>query len=120
MSRVMRVALSGYNVFTDTNPDHFSLYTDEDWVLIKEFTRGSVEIASYDTETIYHYLGYTPTVFAYAHEGSYMEGETGYQWVYGETLYTTFKMNIYTDRIVFRNSSGYSSTFKYYILLDNL
>ncbi len=69
---VAKIALSGYNAETDTNPDHFSLLTDEDNVLIKRFSRGSGSIDAvtgdpdYITETITHNLNYIPffTVFA--------------------------------------------------------
>ncbi len=65
---VLRAALPGFNAETDTDPDHFALFTDEDYVLIKEFTRGSVGITgdgSEVIETIPHNLGYIPLFFVY-------------------------------------------------------
>lgn len=107
MPNVIRIALPTYNALTDTNPDHFALYTDEDWVLIKEFARGSVASGS----TVYHNLGYVPTVLAYAIDAS----GRGH-WAYGETMYAEYRMKIYTDRVTF--SSDGSATFKYYIFYD--
>jgi len=70
MKNVIRVALPDpnnpgqtYDAFTDTNLDHFALYTDEDNVLIKEKTRGSFDIVgdgTGTTQTIPHNLGYVP------------------------------------------------------------
>lgn len=61
-SYTIRVSLAGYNALTDTNPDHFALYTDEDWILIKEYTRGTSTVNYNATGTITHNLGYIPFV----------------------------------------------------------
>ena len=104
----MRVALAGYNAETDNNPDHFSLYTDEDWILIKEKNRGSVTINASSTETITHNLGYVPFFAVYA--GGY--------WVTGYNIYSDFKVYATTTTLVMINSSLSSATFKYYIFYD--
>ena len=52
MGNVIRVALPTYNALTDTNPDHFALYSDQDWVLIKEFTRINIEARQLNTEEL--------------------------------------------------------------------
>ena len=59
MGRGIKIALDGYDAFTDTNPDHFSLYVDQDeddLTLIKEKTYGVVN----GNATIAHSLGYVP------------------------------------------------------------
>lgn len=66
----IRVALPGYNALTDSDPDHFALYTDEDWVLIKELTRGTGSVNQYATATIPHNLGYVPLYFVYCEVAS--------------------------------------------------
>lgn len=71
MSNVIRLALPGYNALTDTNPDHFSLFSDEDNVLIKELANQSVNVAvagglGYTKQTISHGLGYIPLVTVWA------------------------------------------------------
>ncbi|MBC7238559.1 MAG: hypothetical protein H5T71_00450 [Chloroflexi bacterium] len=102
-----------YNALTDTNPDHYALYADQDWVLIKEKSRGTIVVPAYDSASIYHNLGYVPTVFSFADNGAEAV------WVYGDTMYSLYKMRVYTDEVVFSNATGASATFKYYIFYDN-
>jgi len=70
MSQVFKIALPGYNAFTDTDPDHFSLYVDsddsDDYVLIKEKTRGSETVAGSSSTNIAHGLSYVPFVIVFA------------------------------------------------------
>jgi len=105
---VIRVALPGYDALTDTDPDHFALYSDEDWVLIKEKLRGSVEIADQSSTSITHNLGYIPFWAVYANN----------EWVYGDNLYGEFKAYATTSNLVLFNISGSNATFKYYIFYD--
>jgi hypothetical protein len=70
MSYTMRVSLSGYNALTDTDPDHYALYTDENWVLIKEKARGSGDLAYTGSATISHGLSYIPMVFVWGENSS--------------------------------------------------
>jgi hypothetical protein len=105
MAGLMRVALPGYDASTDTNPDHFALLSDEDWVLIKEFTRGSDVVVSGNSKTITHSLGYIPLVMVYTRSGdiwSILSGESV------EVTSTTLK--------IFSNNG---TQFKYYIFYDN-
>lgn len=46
MARGIKIALPGYNAFTDTDPNHFSLYVDQsvDYILIKEKTKDTVSV----------------------------------------------------------------------------
>lgn len=104
----LRVSLDGYNAETDHNPDHFSLYTDEDWVLIKEKTRGSVNINASSTETITHNLGYVPFFAVYADN----------KYVTGYNIYSDFKAYATTTTLVMINNSASQKTFKYYIFYD--
>ena len=56
MLQVFKVALPDYNAETDTDPNHFFLFVDQevDYVLIKEKLRGSVTVADSGTENIAH------------------------------------------------------------------
>ena len=63
MTYTLRVSLAGYNVLTDTDPDHYALVADENWILIKEKARGSGTLGYTDDEDIAHGLGYIPMVF---------------------------------------------------------
>lgn len=62
MGRGIKIGLPGFNAFEDTNPDHFSLYVDQDddrdLVLIKEFDNDQVTVTT--SRTIAHNLGYVP------------------------------------------------------------
>jgi hypothetical protein len=107
---VIRVALPGYDALTDTNPDHFALYSDEDWVLIKEFRRDSVEIAHGDTEIITHNLGYIPFFAVYAN------GE----WVTGFNIYSDYRAYATTTTLTLVNNNASTQTFMYYIFYDNM
>ena len=105
----IRVALPGYDALTDTNPDHFALYSDEDWVLIKEFTRGTIAIAGSSSETITHDLGYIPFISVYAGSGHF---------IHGYNLYEDFKWYATTTTLVLINSDAAEKTFRYYIFYD--
>lgn len=65
MDNVIRTALPGYNAFTDTNLDHFSLYSDVDNVLIKRALTDFITIGAGATATIPHNLGYIPFFVVY-------------------------------------------------------
>jgi len=76
MAQSMRVSLPGYNALTDTDPDHYALYADEDWVLIKEKTRGTGTLDYTASATIAHGLGYIPMVFLW---GENSDGDIVFQ-----------------------------------------
>jgi len=112
---VLRVALPGYDALTDTDPKHFSLRSDEDNVLIKEQTRGSVTVADGDTETIPHNLGYIPFYLVYG-----LIGSGRYRIVNSYNLYSDWRAyanetNLYIEN---QQSATYTTT-KYFICLDN-
>lgn len=116
MKQVLRVSLPGYDAVTDTNPDHFALYTDEDWVLIKEKKRDTITVPNATTVPIKHGLKYVPMVFGYAQIG----GDRVF--LSGGDLTGTYNFKMWADKtnIYFRNSSGQSSVVvKYYIFYDS-
>jgi len=66
MTQTVRVTLAGSDALTETDPDKFALYADDDWVLIKEHSRGVGTDATYgSTTTITHSLGYFPFVMVW-------------------------------------------------------
>ncbi|MHB9161544.1 MAG: hypothetical protein ACYC6W_11780 [Nitrosotalea sp.] len=69
MGQTIRVSLPGYDALTDTNLDHFALYTDQDNILIKEFSRGNGTVAQNGTLTVTHGLGYVPFFLTYMNLG---------------------------------------------------
>jgi len=115
-TKVFKIALPGYNAYTDTDPNHFSLYVDQvtDYVLIKEKTRGSVSCNNATTTSVAHGLSYIPFVLAYAIVGS------NYVFLSGGDLTGTynFKMTVDGTNINFINATGATRTVKYYIFYD--
>jgi len=114
----MRVSLPTYNALTDTNPDHFSLYTDEDWILVKEKTRGSVTTDG--TENITHNLGYVPFFIVMVYYEAYGL-EIG--WTPIQFFQSAFELPEYyaqsnTTRLQIVNTTGSETYFKYYIFYD--
>lgn len=112
-SYVIRVSLPGYDCLTDTDPDHFALYSDEDWVLIKEKTRGSSSISNGGSSTVAHGLSYIPYVLVFA------EVSTG-KWamVVGDSSDYNCHIELNTTNLVIYNNLGATKTFKYYIFYD--
>jgi hypothetical protein len=102
---VVRVSLPGYNAETDDDPDHFALYSDQDWILIKEFERGDEVVVSGGSKTITHDLGYVPLVMVYSKSGdtwSIVDGE--------DIDVTTTTLKVWLTN---------GTRFKYYIFYDN-
>lgn len=111
----IRVALPGYRVDTDTDPDHFALFGDEDWVLIKEKERGSVTVANGSSQTITHGLGYVPMVFVY---GQLQNDE--WTQIFGDSTELSAYIDVTATTLVIHNSYAQSKQFKYYIFYDRI
>ncbi len=109
--RGIRVALPGYNAKTDTNPDHFALYSDQDWILIKEFSRGNITVTSHNTGSVSHNLGYVPFAACWFLQGGV------YRWT-NDSAFIPITMHPTTTTLEFRNDYGTSTTFYYYIFYD--
>lgn len=116
MTNVIKVALSGYNAITDTNPDHFALYVDQvvDYILIKEKAIGSVSVSS--TTNIAHGLGYVPLCLVFAEKSSGVWRKLFSYPIDGSSLW--FEVN--STNLVLRNSSGLGKNFSYHIFYDNI
>ena len=115
MAQTIRVSLPGYNALTDNNPDHFALYADQDWVLIKEKTRGSVSVSSGTYTSISHSLGYYPFTIVFFEKTSGVwrklmgaDEFSGYNTYY---IISTSDIKIY-------NYTGSSKNYKYYIFYE--
>jgi hypothetical protein len=119
MSYTIRVSLPGYNALTDTDPDHYALYTDDDWVLIKEKARGSATLGYTESTDVSHSLDYFPFVLAWGEDvdGNYMlclpRGAF--------SLYNMWLMNVYDDKVSFlQGVEDEDKTIKYYIFYDQI
>ncbi|MDE2026118.1 MAG: hypothetical protein KGJ07_06495 [Patescibacteria group bacterium] len=70
MSFLARISLAGYNALTDTNPDHYALFCDQDNVLIKEKARGSGSLSYTGSTNINHGLSYIPMFLFWGDDSS--------------------------------------------------
>lgn len=112
----MRVSLPGVNALTATDPDSYPLYSDEDWVLIKEQARGVGTVGYGDTAEITHSLGYIPFYMAFC------ETDTDtYQLSFSYNIYGGWRTYSDTTKLYINNSSGTAvSNYRYYIFYDLL
>lgn len=121
MTNVLRVALPTYNVKTETDIDKFPLRTDEENILIKEFTRGAFYRSS-GVETIAHNLGYVPDFKVYVNDQASMNLRYGWKAVAAQNsafLVNNFYAYADTTNIYIYNNSGINCSFVYYIFFDN-
>jgi len=116
MAKVFRAALPGYNALTDTDQDHFSLYTDQDNILIKEKARGSVSLDSGETETVAHGLAYVPFVLVYGKQTTISVTNWFLCGTKDEFL-VHFAVNS-TNLLITKIGNGCAGQAKYYIFYD--
>ena len=120
MRQVFKIALPGYNAFTDTNPDHFSLYVDPDervdYVLIKEKSVATVSVPASDSVTIAHALGYVPfcLVFVESSEGVWRK-------LFSRPLDGTgFYFEVTNQNLIIYNDSASAKNFSYHLFYDEI
>ncbi len=118
MPQVFKIALEGYNAETDTDPNHFSLYVDQevDYVLIKEKVRDSIEVAgSGGSEVIAHGLGYVPFILGFYESSSGVQRK-----IHGSTNPASSDPYFEVDstNLTLRNPSGSAVIMSYYIFYD--
>ena len=111
---VIRVALPGYDALTDANPDHFALNSDEDDILIKEFSRGTETVSQANSVTIAHNLGYVPMVLVYYDA----DGSGTWKMPRNQIISATVGADVTTTNLVLSNNLLSSVVFKYYIFYD--
>jgi len=116
MAKVFKIALSGFNATTDTDPNHFSLYVDQlvDYILIKEKTFATVSVSS--TTNIGHGLGYVPFCLVFAETSSGVWRKLFSAPIDG----VGFWFEINATNLVLRNTSGGAKNYSYHIFYDNI
>lgn len=124
MPTISRVALPGYNALTDNDPDHFSLFSDEDNVLIKRkaIGRATISDGSPNIYTVPHNLGYIPYFVVYYYD------EVDQVWSILNNQYNPFSVpqqiaSVDTQNLYVYNFGGHSSgnlEFVYEIYYDNM
>ena len=112
MSITLRVTIPGYNALTETDQKKYSIYADEDNVLIKEQARGTV---NGQNETVAHNLGYFPHMYAY---GEISAGR--FQLMTGFNLFGSFKAFVDdTNLRLFASGLG-DVDMRYFIFYDDI
>jgi hypothetical protein len=110
----INIALPGYNALTETDPDHFSLISDEDNLLIKEFDRDRVDVAT--TATINHNLGYIPFFLAYSRQF----GGSDYSQIDHNSFDISYYAHATSSDLTLGNVTGDTEPFTYYIFYDEM
>lgn len=115
VTQVFKVALSGYNAETDTDPNHFALYVDQsvDYILIKEKAVATVSVAG--TTNIAHGLGYVPFCLVFVETSTGVWRKLFSQPIGGSGYW--FEVN--STNLVLRNT-GAAKNFSYHIFYDNI
>ena len=116
MQQVIKIALPGINAETDTDPDNFALFVDQqtDYILIKEKTKDTISVNG--TVSIGHSLGYVPFCLVFAEVSSGV-------W---RKLFSTpidgsgYSFEVNTSHLVLKNSTGTAKNFSYHIFFDNI
>ncbi len=116
----IKVSLPGYNALTEIDIDKFALIAlssdTVDSILIKEKTRGSINVTTGNSETITHGLSYVPFCLVFVEEeaGKFIK-------CYGESIDGRgFRYIINDTNLIMYNSSGTNRIFKYYIFYDQV
>lgn len=112
------ISLSGYNALTDTNPDHFSLYSDEDNVLIKEYLRSTDSIANLGSKVINHNFGYVPFFAGFAPLYGY--STTEYQPIDHNFITATYGAYSTQNTLTLSNYSGTTTTISSLVFYDEI
>jgi len=116
MKQILKIALPGYNAETDTDPNHFSLYVDQqsDYILIKEASKDTVSVNG--TQNIAHGLGYVPYCLVFAETTSGV-----WRKLFSVALDTTgcwFEVD--NTNLVLKNTTGSAINFSYHVFYDNI
>lgn len=115
MAKTIRASLSGYNALTDTNPNHYALYVDNNDVLIKEKVRGTKSVGASSSASVSHGLSYVPLCFVFVQHSS-----GTYRRVDGNAFDSSYSFEVDNTNLTFYNSTSTTKTFYYYIFYDNV
>lgn len=94
------------------DPRDYSLLADDDNILIKEFSRGTVNGQS---KTIEHALGYYPHFYAY---GEISSGR--FQIANGYNLFGDFRSYVNDTNLYIQNTTGSDKDMRYFIFYDDI
>lgn len=114
MGYTMRVSLPSIDALTNGTIDQYSVYADSDNILIKEFSRGTINIANLALGTVNHNLGYIPLTFVFAKNGgsqAFLAGGDA-----NSSFPATYTVG--TGNVVITNNFSGTKTFNYFIFYD--
>lgn len=117
MAQTIRVSLPTHNSLTDNDVRNYSIFADNDNVLIKEHSRGTTQINDNVQASITHSLGYSPHCYVY--------GETStdgrFQLVCGFNPFGKWRMDTTDSFLRIRNTTGTADReARYFIFYDNI
>lgn len=117
MSKVLKIALQGYNAVTDTDPDHFSLYVDQetDYILIKEKIADTISVTG--TVNVAHGLQ-SGVPFCMV----FVETSTGvWRKIFSTPIDSSgYWFEVNGTNLIIYNTIGVAKNFAYHIFYDNL
>jgi len=116
MAKVFKIALKGYNAITDTDPDHFSLYVDQqtDYILIKEKLARTVSVNG--TVNIAHGLNGVPFCMVFVETSSGV-----WRKIFSTPIDSSgYWFEVNDTNLILYNTTGVAKTFAYHIFYDNL
>lgn len=114
-TQVFKIALSGTDATTNTNPNNFALYVDKivDYILIKEKEVDTVSVSG--TTNIAHGLGYVPHCIVFVETSAGVWRKLFSSPIDGIGYW--FEVN--STNLVLRNT-GATKNFSYHIFYDNI
>lgn len=116
MARGIKIALPGYNALTDTDPNHFALYVDQevDYILIKEKEKDSVSVTT--DLTVSHGLDYVPLCFVFGEVSSGV-----WRKLFSHPLDTGgLWFEVDDTDLILHNTTGSPKNFSYNIFYDDI
>lgn len=110
-----RVSLPGYDAASDTNIDHYALYADQDYILIKEQSKGRVGVNASSTAAVTHNLGYIPMVFVYSEISAGVWAQ-----VVGDSSELSASIEVTSTQLIIHNNYITQKMFTFIIFYDQV
>jgi len=112
MAYTMRVSLAGTNALTSTDVTKYSIFADDDNVLIKQLSSGT---ENGQDEEVTHSLSYFPHFYAY---GEISSGR--FQIMTGYNLFGDFRAHVDSTKLYLTNLTGSDKDMRYFIFYDDM
>lgn len=109
----VRSTKQGFNVLTESNIDNYPLFADEDFIPLKVFQVGRIQVENATTKTVNHSLPYIPFIFVYAN----VSGQ--WRFVSGDFIGDNIRTEYGTSFFTIRNDTGSTVECVYIIFRDH-